>query len=82
MTRKGDDIAELFAQLAIGVTRITRELQNDPPSKHLAMQLFRSATAAGANYAEARGAESRSDFIHKLRVACQVVGPWPDGIRR
>jgi four helix bundle protein len=29
-------------------------------------QLFRSAIAAAANYAEVRGAESRNDFIHKL----------------
>jgi len=28
----------------------------------------RSGTAVAANYGEARGAESRQDFIHKLRV--------------
>ena len=27
-----------------------------------------SGTAAAANYGEARGAESRADFIHKLKV--------------
>ena len=36
--------------------------------RHLSEQLFRSGTASAANYAEARGAESRSDFIHKLGV--------------
>ena len=29
---------------------------------------MRSGTAAAANYGEARGAESRADFIHKLRI--------------
>jgi four helix bundle protein len=30
-------------------------------------------TAAAANYAEARGAESRSDFIHKLRIVLKEL---------
>jgi len=32
------------------------------------MQMLRSGTAPAPNYAEARGAESRADFIHKLRI--------------
>jgi four helix bundle protein len=32
------------------------------------MQMLRSATAPAPNYAEARGAESQSDFIHKLGI--------------
>ena len=35
--------------------------------------MFRAASSAGANYEEARGAESRSDFVHKIRVACKEV---------
>ena len=32
------------------------------------MQILRSGTSAAPNYAEARGAESRADFIHKLGI--------------
>jgi len=32
-------------------------------------QFVRSATSIGANYAEARGAESRADFVHKLQTS-------------
>jgi four helix bundle protein len=32
------------------------------------MQILRCGTAGAANYAEARGAESRDDFIHKLGI--------------
>ena len=32
-------------------------------------QFVRSATSIGANYAEAHGAESRADFVHKLQTA-------------
>ena len=31
--------------------------------------LLRSGTSAGANYQEARAAESRQDFVHKLQIA-------------
>ena len=33
----------------------------------------RCGTAAAANYAEARGAESRPDFIHKLRIVLKEL---------
>jgi four helix bundle protein len=32
------------------------------------MQILRSGTSGAPNYAEARGAESSADFIHKLKV--------------
>jgi four helix bundle protein len=34
---------------------------------------MRSGTASTANYGEARGAESRSDFIHKLRLVLKEL---------
>src|SRR5438034_8240522 len=34
---------------------------------------LRAGTAAAANYGEARGAESRSDFIHKLRIVLKEL---------
>jgi four helix bundle protein len=39
----------------------------------LAGQLARSGTSAGANYAEARAAESRRDFIHKLKLVLKEL---------
>lgn len=36
-------------------------------------QLLRSGTSAGANYEEARAAESRDDFIHKLQIALKEL---------
>jgi four helix bundle protein len=42
-------------------------------------QLVRSGTSVGANYAEARGAESHADFLHKLQVAlkeCREAKYW------
>ena len=36
-------------------------------------QLERSGPGAGANYEEARGAESPADFVHKVRVALKEL---------
>lgn len=36
---------------------------------NLASQLFRSGTSIGANVSEAQGAESKADFIHKMKIA-------------
>jgi four helix bundle protein len=35
---------------------------------HIADQLLRSGTSPYGNHGEAEGAESREDFVHKLRV--------------
>ena len=42
-------------------------------SSSFADQLFRSSTSVAANYAEASEAESRKDFIHKLKIAMKEL---------
>jgi four helix bundle protein len=37
----------------------------------LSRQLFRSATSIGANAMEAQNAESKADFIHKMKIAAK-----------
>lgn len=37
----------------------------------IARQLLRSATAIGANIVEAQNAESKRDFIHKMKIAAK-----------
>ncbi|MEO8406298.1 MAG: four helix bundle protein [Chitinophagaceae bacterium] len=37
----------------------------------LATQLLKSGTSIGANVREAQNAESRSDFIHKMKIAAK-----------
>lgn len=36
--------------------------------RHLSKQLIRSGTSPGLNYGEAQAAESRRDFIHKIKI--------------
>ena len=42
-------------------------------STSIADQLFRSSTSVAANYAEATEAESRKDFVHKLKIAMKEL---------
>jgi four helix bundle protein len=67
--RKGSNIAHRLLVFASEVLRVARDLPTDAASKHIALQIMRSATAVGANYEEARAAESAADFIHKVGIA-------------
>ena len=39
----------------------------------VARQLLRSGTSVGANIHEAQNAESRADFIHKMKIAAKEI---------
>lgn len=71
---KGDDIAERLERYAVGVLRLVAQISARPEGKHIATQLTRSGTAPGAHYEEARRAESRADFVHKLKLAAKEAG--------
>jgi four helix bundle protein len=55
-----------LTDFAVRAMELCESLTRSPVGRHLGEQLFRSATACAANYAEVRGAESKKDFIHKL----------------
>lgn len=61
-------ILEKTFQFALDVMAFTAVLK-ERGAQDLARQLFRSGTSIGANVREAQGAESRSDFAHKLKIA-------------
>jgi four helix bundle protein len=69
MATKGHDIAERLLSFAAQILLLIKLLPQDVVGKHVARQIVRSATGSGANYEEARGAESRADFVHKVSVA-------------
>lgn len=71
--RKGDDIAERLLDAVEGVRGLLPALRGDAAAKHVATQLWRAITSGGANYEEARGAESRADFVHKVRLATKEL---------
>src|SRR5689334_1164956 len=68
---KGADIVERLLDFGLEALRLAERLPKRTGSRHVALQLIRSATAAGANYEEARAAESGPDFVHKLGIAAK-----------
>src|SRR6476659_1595449 len=58
---------------AVRVVEVSSKLPKTIQGRHFATQIMRSGTATASNYGEARGAESRSDFIHKLRIVLKEL---------
>lgn len=70
---KGDDIEERLLEFAVQTIRVCGKLPKTDAGRHLGVQLLRSGTSTAPNYGEARGAESRNDFIHKLRIVLKEL---------
>jgi four helix bundle protein len=66
---KGDDIVDRLIDFSVRVIALAEALPDTRSGKHICGQLLRCGTSPGANYEEARGAESRADFVHKLGIA-------------
>lgn len=70
---KGDNIADRLLDLAVACLNMAAEIDSSAVGKHIARQVTRSSTSGGANYEEARAAESSADFVHKIGVAGKEV---------
>ncbi len=66
---KNDEFSNRLLELAVRALKLSEKLNESYAHRHIGKQLVRSGTAIGANYEEARGAESRGDFIHKMRIS-------------
>ena len=65
---KGDDIQDRLIDFSVKIIKLCGQFTKEPSGTHLSGQLLRSGTSPASNYGEARGAESRKDFVHKLGV--------------
>jgi four helix bundle protein len=63
------NLEERTARFGEEVIIFCRLLKADHISKPLISQLIRSATSIGANYMEANGASSKSDFRNKIYIS-------------
>lgn len=70
---KPDDLSERLLELAVRIGKVVDALPETRLGKHIAGQLVRSGTSPAPNYEEACAAESRRDFIHKIRIALKEL---------
>lgn len=65
----GEQYAMRFERFGGYVLRVIDQLPDTRAGRHIQDQLMRAGTAIGAHHAEAQGAQSRDDFVHKLSLA-------------
>jgi len=66
-------LEERLLEFAVRIIRIAESLPKSKIGKHIAGQLIRGGTSPAPNYGEAQAAESRSDFIHKMKVSLKEL---------
>jgi four helix bundle protein len=67
------DLEERLIDFSVLIIEIVNEMPNTKAGNHLAGQLVRSGTSVSLNYGEAEAAESRRDFIHKMKVVLKEL---------
>ena len=66
-------LEERLVQFGVSVIQIVDSLSKSNGAKSIANQLSRSCMSPALNYAEAQVAESRRDFIHKMKIALKEL---------
>ena len=72
-SKKTGEIQQRLNDFGARVTRVAKMLPETTEGRYISRQVMRSGLAAAPNYAEARAAESRADFVHKLRVVLKEL---------
>lgn len=67
------DLEDRLIDFAALVLNLSEKLPRTQAGIHISGQVLRSGTSPAANYGEAQSAESRKDFIHKLKVALKEL---------
>jgi len=65
---KADELQNRLEEFAARIIKLADNLPGSKAGQHIAGQVLRSGTSPAPNYGEARGAESRADFKHKLGI--------------
>lgn len=67
------NLEKRLIDFAVRVINVVEALPNTRTGNHIAGQLVRCGTAPAPNYGEAQSAESRSDFIHKIKIVLKEL---------
>jgi four helix bundle protein len=67
------DIEDRLINFAVQICLLTDRFPATPIARHVSTQITRSGTSPFANYGEAQAAESRQDFVHKLKICLKEL---------
>ena len=71
--KKKTDLQERLIDFAVRVIHLVDALPKSRIGNHIGSQMLRSGTSPAPNYGEAQDAESRSDFIHKVKITLKEL---------
>jgi len=67
------DLENRLIDFAVRIIKLVESLPKSPVGKHIGDQLLCYGTSPAPNYGEAQSAESRKDFVHKMRVCLKKL---------
>jgi four helix bundle protein len=67
------DLEDRLLDFAVNIVELTESLPNTRAGNHIAAQLLRCGTSPLSNHGEVEAAESRKDFLHKLRICLKEL---------
>lgn len=67
------DLEDRLINFVVNIKTIIDSLPGDKFSTNLYAQISRSSTSTVLNYAEAQGAESYNDFVHKIKIVLKEL---------
>ena len=67
------DLEDRLLDFAVSIVELTDALPITRAANHIAGQLLRCGTSPLSNHGEVEAAESRKDFIHKLRICLKEL---------
>ncbi|MCE2960551.1 MAG: four helix bundle protein [Akkermansiaceae bacterium] len=70
---KPQELEDRLIDFAVMVIGVVEALPSSKAGNHIGGQMIRSGTSPAPNYGEARSAESRKDFIHKMKISLKEL---------
>ena len=67
------NLEDKLVDFAVLILDLTEKMPNHYAGIHLTKQIIRSGTSPALLYGEAQGAESRADFIHKMKIGLKEL---------
>jgi four helix bundle protein len=67
------DLEDRLLEFAPDIVQLTESLPNSRAGNHIPGQLLRCGTSPLSNHGEVEAAESRRDFLHKLRICLKEL---------
>jgi four helix bundle protein len=67
------ELENRLIDFAVRIVSVVEALPNTKAGNHIGSQVIRSGTSPAPNYGEAQSAESRRDFVHKMKISLKEL---------